>query len=107
MTIETHAISAAAIAATESLRAREDRWRVTGAWLEGDEIGDRKFLEIGDLELESGEVIPKVRLAYQSWGTLNDDQSNAILVNHALTGWSDVPAWWPQMVGPEIGRAHV
>ena len=102
MTIETHAISVAAVAATESLRSREDRWQVTGAWLEGDEIGDRKFLYIGDLELESGEVIPKVRLAYQSWGTLNDDKSNAILVNHALTGWSDVPAWWPQMVGPGL-----
>ena len=83
MTIETHAISVAAVAATESLRSREDRWRVTGAWLEGDEIGDRKFLHIGDLELESGEIIPEVRLAYQSWGTLNDDKSNAILVNHA------------------------
>ncbi len=39
-------------------------------------------------------------IAYQTWGSLNGDRSNAVLVNHALTGWSDVPGWWPEMVGP-------
>ena len=73
---------------------------VTGAWLEGQDPGDRKFLEIGDLEIESGQVIAQAKLAYQTWGTLNADKTNAILVNHAMTGWSDVPGWWPSMVGP-------
>lgn len=73
---------------------------VTGAWLESQDPGDRKFLEIGDLELESGQVITSARLAYQTWGELNAEKSNAILVNHAMTGWSDVPGWWPSMVGP-------
>ncbi len=72
---------------------------MTGAWLESHEPGDRVFAKIGDLELESGEVLPDVTMAYQSWGALDESGSNAILINHALTGWSDVPAWWPEMVG--------
>ena len=72
---------------------------VTGAWLEGHDPGDRQFINIGDLTLESGEVLPNVKIAYQSWGTLNPQGTNAILVNHALTGWSDVPGWWPSIVG--------
>ena len=75
---------------------------ITGAWLESHAAGERIFEKIGDLVLESGEVLPDVTIAYQSWGTLNQDKSNAILINHALTGWSDVPSWWPQMVGPGL-----
>lgn len=74
----------------------------TGAWLEHHDPGERIFKKIGDLELESGEVLPDLTIAYQSWGELNSDRSNAILINHALTGWSDVPSWWPQMVGPGL-----
>jgi len=75
---------------------------VTGAWLEYHSPGDRQFLKIGDLTLESGEVLPDVVIAYQSWGELNTSGDNAILVNHALTGWADVDGWWPQMVGPGL-----
>ena len=82
--------------------SREPNYNVTGAWLEGDDPGDRKFVKIGSLLLENGETLPDITIAYQSWGTLNADKSNAILVNHAMTGWSDVPGWWPQMVGPGL-----
>ena len=75
---------------------------VTGAWLEGHDPGDRQFIKIGDLTLESGEVLPDITIAYQTWGQLNADRNNAILVNHALTGWSDVPGWWPSIVGPGL-----
>jgi homoserine O-acetyltransferase len=61
---------------------------VTGAWLEFHDPGARKFHKLGDLELESGEVLPDVTIAYQSWGELNAEKSNAILINHALTGWT-------------------
>ena len=72
----------------------------TGAWLENHDHGARKFIKVGSLLLENGETLPDVTIAYQSWGNLNAAQDNAILVNHALTGWSDVPGWWPSMVGP-------
>lgn len=75
---------------------------VTGAWLEGDDPGERKFIKIGFLLLENGEVLPDITIAYQTWGTLNAAKDNVILINHAMTGWSDVPAWWPQMVGPGL-----
>jgi homoserine O-acetyltransferase len=75
---------------------------ITGAWLESHDPGDRQFLKIGDLELESGEKLLDTTIAYQSWGKLNSAGDNAILVNHALTGWSDVPGWWPSMVGPGL-----
>jgi len=75
---------------------------VTGAWLETHDSGDRQFLKLGDLELESGEKLIDTTIAYQTWGKLNSKGDNAILVNHALTGWSDVPGWWPSMVGPGL-----
>ncbi len=74
----------------------------TGAWLEFHEPEGREFLSIGSLTLENGEVLSDVTIAYQSWGALNVARDNAILVNHALTGWSDVTAWWPSMVGPGL-----
>lgn len=74
----------------------------TGAWLEFHDPGDRKFISIGSLPLENGEVLQGVTICYQTWGELNKNRDNAILVNHALTGWSDVPSWWPSMVGPGL-----
>lgn len=75
---------------------------VTGAWLESHEPGERNFLRLETLPLESGARLSEPTIAYQSWGRLNADKSNAILINHALTGWTDVPAWWPKMVGPGL-----
>ena len=85
----------------------------TGAWRPGDEPGNRRFVEIGDLPLESGEVLPDTHLAFETWGALTPERDNAVLVLHALTGDSHVtgeagpghPAagWWNAVVGP--GRA--
>ena len=82
----------------------------SGAWRWGDDPGDRQFVAIGDLPLEIGETLPGVTMAYESWGQLNADASNAVLVLHALTGDSHVtgPAkqghptagWWSGLVGP-------
>ncbi|MDQ0895489.1 homoserine O-acetyltransferase MetX [Agromyces ramosus] len=84
----------------------------TGAWREGDPVGDRRFVHVGDVPLESGRVLPSVRIAYEQWGTLSPARDNAILILHALTGDSHVvgaagPAhpsagWWPGIVGPGL-----
>jgi homoserine O-acetyltransferase len=86
----------------------------TGAWREGDDPGRRQWITLPEpLRLEAGGVLPEVRIAYETWGQLNADASNAVLVLHALTGDSHVagPAgpghptagWWDTLVGP--GRA--
>ena len=40
----------------------------TGAWLEFQDPGARKFISIGSLTLESGEILPDITIAYESWG---------------------------------------
>lgn len=83
----------------------------TGAWLDGDDPGRRRFADLGALPLEAGGRLPHVRMAYETWGELNEAGDNAVLVLHALTGDSHVTrdaagepdGWWSQVVGP--GRA--
>ena len=82
----------------------------TGAWREGDPVGERRFLDIGDVEVTVGTTIPAVRVAYQTWGRLNEERTNAVYVCHALTGDSHVTGdagpghltagWWAGLVGP-------
>nr|WP_235180957.1 homoserine O-acetyltransferase [Nesterenkonia sp. AN1] len=67
-----------------------------------------KTAEVGAYTFEAGGRLPDVTLAYETWGTLNEDGSNAILVAHALTGDSHVAAtaadpsigWWEGLLGP-------
>jgi homoserine O-acetyltransferase len=85
----------------------------SGAWRDGDPPGGRRFLSLGPFTTQSGFSFPDVRVAYQSWGPLHPDHSNAIYVAHALTGDSHVcgeagpghrhPGWWKSLIGP--GRA--
>ena len=86
---------------------------VTGAWRDGDHLGNRLFAQLGDLPLDSGETLPRARLAYETWGTPNADMSNAVLIIHSLTADSHVvgPAgpghptagWWGGVVGDGLG----
>jgi len=61
------------------------------------------------LPLDCGVDLAPVTIAYQTYGVLNQDRSNAILVCHALTGDQFVaethpvtgkPGWWERLVGP-------
>ncbi|PUZ23490.1 homoserine O-acetyltransferase [Chitinophaga parva] len=48
--------------------------------------------------LESGVVLPELRIAYHTYGTLNADRGNVAWVCHALTANSDAEGWWPGIV---------
>ena len=60
--------------------------------------------------LEAGGRLDHVVVAYETWGTLAPDASNALLVLHALTGDShaagpagpghSVAGWWADLIGP-------
>jgi len=61
------------------------------------------------LPLDGGQSLSGVRVAYESYGTLNTARDNAIFICHALTGDHHVasphpktgkPGWWVRMVGP-------
>ncbi|MEM7551675.1 MAG: homoserine O-acetyltransferase [Bacteroidota bacterium] len=49
--------------------------------------------------LENGEGIENLKIAYTTFGNLNEDQSNVVWVCHALTANSDPSEWWPGLVG--------
>lgn len=89
------------------LRARPP---ATGAWRDGDPAGNRRFTFLGDFHTENGQLLPATRIAWESWGVLNEARDNAVLVLHALTGDSHVrgeagaghptAGWWESVVGP-------
>ncbi len=62
----------------------------------------------GPLALTLGGSLPEVQVAYETYGSLNGDASNAVLVCHAISGDSHVarhseeddPGWWDALVGP-------
>ena len=89
---------------------------VTGAWLEGHPVGDRRFHSLTaerPFALEGGGVLHEATIAYETWGELNEAADNAVLVCHALTGDAHASGgvsavhpdggWWDGVIGP--GRA--
>lgn len=84
----------------------------TGAWSAVQPVGRRTFLSFGEraVALDVGATLRDVVVAYETWGTLNATQTNAVLICHAWTGDSHVagaageghptPGWWEGLVGP-------
>lgn len=84
------------------------------------ELVETKFCDIDrPFALQGGAVLPGLRIAYETWGTLREDGSNAILLYHALSGshhaagsnpcipgvenfWQPEmhDGWWEEMIGP-------
>ena len=83
------------------------------------QIVQSHIFRLGDFTFHSGETLPDIQLAYETYGTLNEDKSNAILLFHALTGshyahgyndnlpeagtfWQpeNHQGWWDRMIGP-------
>lgn len=53
------------------------------------------------LKLEASGIELPFQLAYQSWGKLNKNGDNAILVVHALSGSANLESWWPDLLGAD------
>jgi homoserine O-acetyltransferase len=86
-------------------------------WRPGDDQGRRKFVTLTAPEqqpftLEGGGALNTVTVAYETWGELNTEKSNAVLVLHALTGDSHAQGdievghvtkgWWNGVIGPGL-----
>lgn len=77
------------------------------------DIVETKYWTFGEhpheLKLESGLVLGPITLAYETYGALNTEKTNAILVEHALSGDAHAaglhagdkePGWWDILIGP-------
>ncbi len=66
-----------------------------------------------EMILDCGKRLGPITLAYETYGTLNADKSNAVLITHALSGDAHAagyhseadrkPGWWDSMIGPGKG----
>ena len=72
-------------------------------------IVQTKYFTFDELILENGEKIGPVTLAYETYGQLNSQRTNAVLILHALSGDAHAagyhegeknPGWWDSMIGP-------
>eukprot|EP00727_Mastigamoeba_balamuthi_P004669 m51a1_g1420 putative homoserine o-acetyltransferase (366) ;mRNA; r:55762-57291 len=71
-------------------------------------LAHARHADVGPVQLELGEHMATVSVAYETWGALDAAASNAVLVCHALSGDShaarhvsdDDAGWWDSLVGP-------
>ncbi len=76
-------------------------------------IVETKYVDLSEpLRLENGSTLSPVRIAYETYGQLNKDRTNAILICHALSGDAHAaglhdgekkPGWWDNTIGPNKG----
>ena len=57
-----------------------------GAYLGSGAIAETRFFDLGSFKMRSGDLLPRVRLAYELYGEINSAGDNLILLFHALTG---------------------
>lgn len=63
-------------------------------------MSDLRIHTFDSVLLENGAVLRNVDVAYRTWGKLNAQKNNTIVVGHSMSGDSDVAAWWAPLLGP-------
>ena len=72
-------------------------------------IVQTKYFTFDELKLENGEKLGPITIAYETYGKLNQDRTNAVLILHSLSGdahaaglheGEKTPGWWDSMIGP-------
>ncbi len=72
-------------------------------------IVHRRSVTFDSFALDCGESVSPVTVAYESYGELNEDRTNAVLIEHAFSGDAHAagvsdnvgePGWWDNMIGP-------
>jgi homoserine O-acetyltransferase len=75
-------------------------------------ITETQFVRFGSISLDSGAILAPVDVAYETYGELNAEKTNAILILHAFSGDAHAagqdketgsPGWWDNMIGPGKG----
>ncbi|CUM65948.1 uncharacterized protein PRCAT00003601001 [Priceomyces carsonii] len=64
-------------------------------------VPGQTIVEVPTYTLECGETLKNFPVAYKTWGRLNKDRDNVVLIFHALTGSSDVQDWWGPLLGTD------
>ncbi len=84
----------------------------TGLGASVGEVSLPQLVNFDSLPLDVGETLRPITIAYETYGRLNEERTNTILVLHALSGDSHAagyypgeskPGWWETMVGPGKG----
>ena len=69
-------------------------------------------VDFDSLSLDSGATLAPITIAYETYGRLNEERTNAVLILHALSGdahaagyypGEDRPGWWETQIGPGKG----
>lgn len=96
-------------------------WITTGMAQAQELIVEKKIFELPSFTTQSGRTLKQVRVGWESYGTLNADKSNAVLICHFFSGNSHAagkyaaadpqPGYWDAIIGPgkaiDTDRFHV
>src|SRR5581483_1096 len=94
-----------------SLSLNRARYMATSASIDTSLLVDTQSVTFPALPLNCGVTLLNVEVAYETYGSLNADCSNAILVLHAFSGDAHAagisretgqPGWWSEMIGPGL-----
>ena len=80
---------------TSDLNSKSDPNNYYSTFVQG-----QKIATVSSFTFESGAALQQVPVAYSTWGALNPNRDNVLVVCHALTGSSDAMDWWRPLFGP-------